>query len=76
MVETYAVYCPTCSVRLGLEAPWAKAHADAQVHASITGHVVNLVDPESWRVTETVAGSPSLPLWDEDPNEPPAPTSR
>lgn len=63
--RTTVAYCPSCSttVHSRVVAPEV-AHVMASQHAQITGHVVNLVLADTWTVVDTVAGEPSLPLWD------------
>lgn len=61
-------YCPSCSLSV-VRSSRSEANAirACEDHARITGHVVHLVDAGTWSVIDTIAGEPSLPLW-----EPPA----
>jgi len=66
MENPMTAYCPSCNVRLGGDATYAVAVGNAQVHASICGHPVQLVDATTWEAVETVSGEPSLPLWESE----------
>lgn len=58
-------YCPSCSATLTPRVVHdAVARVLGQQHAQITGHVVNVVLSDTWTVVGTLAGEPSLPLWD------------
>lgn len=63
--RTHVAYCPSCSASL-TPRPLQEdvARVIGQQHAQITGHVVNLVLSDTWTVVDTLAGEPSLPLWD------------
>ena len=58
-------YCPQCSHRVGPEVGEAWAEEAAWEHSRLTGHVVQLVDADSHVALRSVAGEPSLPLWDK-----------
>lgn len=63
--RTHVAYCPQCSATLNSRAlQELVARLIGQQHAQITGHVVNLVIADTWTVVDTLAGEPSLPLWD------------
>lgn len=63
--RTHVAYCAQCSASMTPRA----VHEDVarivgQQHAQITGHVVGLVVADTWTQVDTLAGEPSLPLWD------------
>jgi hypothetical protein len=61
----YVVYCPSCSATIGgSRRSLDELRHRAQDHAQVTGHVVNLVAAATWVSVETIAGEPSLPLWE------------
>lgn len=63
--RTDVAYCPQCSASLTARAVAPDvARIIGQQHAQITGHVVNVVLADTWTVVSTLAGEPSLPLWD------------
>lgn len=63
--RTHVTYCPSCSASLTPRALQEDvARVIGQQHAQITGHVVNLVIADTWTVVDTLAGEPSLPLWE------------
>lgn len=65
---SHVAYCPACSVSLGRRAlPLEEVRDQAQLHARVTGHVVQIVTEDTWTVVESVAGEAALPLWDESP---------
>jgi len=64
MENRYRAYCPQCNVALGNEVGYAIALGHAQQHARVTGHCLQVCEASTWTPVETVAGEPSLPLWE------------
>lgn len=64
MDTSYVAYCASCSHQLGVVSRYHVAVANGQVHASVTGHPVDLVDADNWQPVEKLYGEPSLPLWE------------
>jgi hypothetical protein len=65
-MASYGAYCPSCSVTIHRGGTERAAELAATHHATITGHVVQLTDAVLWRVLRSVAGEPSLPLWESE----------
>jgi hypothetical protein len=64
-VECLVAYCPSCSVPVGERTRYLeRARDQATLHARITGHTVQIADGVNWQAVETVAGEPSLPMWE------------
>lgn len=62
--ELLVAYCPSCSHQLGAGSKfYSDVVGNAQTHASVTGHFVQIVQQDTWTTIETVAGEPALPLW-------------
>lgn len=64
MPRPTVAYCPSCNKALCGGGTYGNAVARAQVHCTVAGHPVQIVDLLSWKSIETVAGEPALPLWD------------
>jgi hypothetical protein len=65
-MASIGAYCPSCSVTVLRAGTEHAAELAAQHHSRITGHVLQLTDAVTWRVLRSVAGEPSLPLWEPE----------